>query len=450
MKQFNHNTSMSKVKNILFLVILVVIFIATSCDRNTEETPQDPNLVKNAILESMREWYYWNDQLPNVVNVNSYGSNDELLYNLMYLQLDRWSYLTTKKEFDNAFTGQNAGHGFGFGLNEDDELFVSFVYDGSPAGKDGWQRGWQILEINGKPVSTYSVDGGYNFNLGENVPGISNIFTFKLPDGSTTTRTNIKNAYQANSVLHKEIIEEGDKKIGYWVYNSFKATANVTPTKSLEVEETVNYFESENINELILDLRYNGGGSVDVAEQIMNALVPASANGKLMYTNAFNTDKENLNEAYNFEKPNNLDLEKLVVLTSRGSASSSELVINCLRPYMEVVLIGERTYGKPVGSFPLSSFNEALNQNNVELVPITFAIANASGEAEYYDGFPVDIPASDDPSINWGDLEDEKLSSALSYILYGNLNSNTRIKPTKYQWQMIDGFTGLQKEFPVY
>ncbi|GEO20585.1 S41 family peptidase [Cyclobacterium qasimii] len=441
---------MLKAKNTLLSVLLIVFFSTTSCERNTDESPQDPNLVKNAILESMQEWYYWNDKLPSVVNVNSYGSNDELLYNLMYVELDRWSYLTTKEDFDDAFTGQNIGHGFGFGLNEDDELFVSFVYDDSPAGKDGWQRGWQIIEVNGKPIATYRVDGGYNFNLGENVPGISNTFTFKLPDGSTTSRTNIKSDYQANSVLHKEIIEEGNKKIGYWVYNSFKATANLTPTKSLEVEETLNYFESENINELILDLRYNGGGSVDVAEQIMNALVPAEANGKLMYTNAFNTDKDELNEASNFEKLNNIDLTKLVVLTSRGSASSSELVINCLRPYMEVILIGETTYGKPVGSFPLSSFNQTLDQNNVELVPITFAIANASGEAEYYDGFPVDIEASDDPSVNWGDLEDDKLSSAISYILYGSLNSTSRLKPSKQQWQMIDGFTGLQKEFPVY
>ena len=117
---------------------------------------------------------------------------------------------------------------------------------------------------------------------------------------------------------------------------------------------------------------------------------------------------------------------------------------------MEVVLIGERTYGKPVGSFPLSSFNETLEQSDIELVPITFSIANASGEAEYYDGFPVDIPASDDPSINWGGLEDKKLSSALSYILYGNLNPNTRIRPREDRWQMIDNFSGLQQEFPVY
>lgn len=218
----------------------------------------------------------------------------------------------------------------------------------------------------------------------------------------------------------------------------------------MEVEETLQYFEEGNIDELIVDLRYNGGGSVDVAEQIMNALVPAAADGKLMYTNDFNPDKASLNDSYNFERTNNLSLDKLVVISSRGSASSSELLINCLKPYMEVTLVGEQTYGKPVGSFPLSSFNSVLDQNNVELVPITFAIANAAGEAAYYDRFPADILAADDPAINWGNLEDERLSAAISYLLYGNLSPSSRMTTLESNWQMIDGFTGLQKEFPVY
>ncbi|WP_339905344.1 S41 family peptidase, partial [uncultured Cyclobacterium sp.] len=433
---------MLRAKFILYYAVLTASIFVSSCNKNVEEAPQDPNLLKNAILETMQEWYYWNDQLPTVVNIDSYGSNEELLYNLMYLQYDRWSYLTTKDDFEKAFTGQNAGHGVGFGLNASNELFISFVYKESPAGQDGWKRGWQILEINGQPISSYKTNGGYNFDLGENRAGISNSFTFKLPDGSTTTRTSIKDNYQANSVLHKEIIEQRDKKIGYWVYNSFKATPNLSPTRSVEVEETLKYFEEGSINELIIDLRYNGGGSVDVAEQIMNALVPAAANGKLMYTNDFNPVKESLNDSYNFERTNNLTLDKLVVITSRGSASSSELLINCLKPYMEVTLVGEQTYGKPVGSFPLSSFNNVLDQNNVELVPITFAIANATGQAAYYDGFPADILAADDPSVNWGNQEDERLSAAISYLLYGSLGTTSRTKPFKSNWQMIDGFSG--------
>jgi C-terminal processing protease CtpA/Prc len=329
-------------------------------------------------------------------------------------------------------------------------LYVSFVYENAPAGLDGWERGWEIIEINGRPIASYRSANGYNFNLGENVPGVSNTFTFKLPDGSTTTRTNVKAEYQANSVLHREIKEIGASKVGYWVYNSFKVSPDVSPNRSLEVEETLAYFDDGGIDELILDLRYNGGGSVDVAEQILNALIPASEDGKLMYTNALNEDKANFNEVFQFSKTGNLELDRLIVITSRGSASASELLINCLDPYIEVVLVGESTYGKPVGSFPLSQFNEVLSQNQVELVPITFAIANAAGNAAYYQGFPVTIPSSDNPAFNWGDPKENNLASALTFIQYGDRSPTSRKQFQRNTWQMIDNFTGLQKEFPVY
>lgn len=187
-----------------------------------------------------------------------------------------------------------------------------------------------------------------------------------------------------------------------------------------------------------------------MAEQIMNALIPVADDGKLMYTNALNRDKSDLNESFQFNKTGSLDLSQLVVITSRGSASASELLINCLSPYMEVVLVGQRTYGKPVGSFPVSQFNQVLSQNDVELVPITFAIANAEGNAAYYDGFPVTIPSVDNPAFNWGDAREPNLASALTFIQYGANAVAARQKVDPNQWQMIDNFSGLAKEFPVY
>ncbi len=169
-----------------------------------------------------------------------------------------------------------------------------------------------------------------------------------------------------------------------------------------------------------------------------------------MYTNALNRDKSDLNETFQFTKTGSLNLNRLVVITSRGSASASELLINCLSPYMEVVLVGQKTYGKPVGSFPLSQFNQVLSQNEVELVPITFAIANAEGNAAYYDGFPVAIPSRDNPVFNWGDTRETNLASALTFIQYGSSAVNARQKVSEEQWQMIDNFSGLAKEFPVY
>src|SRR5690606_4242093 len=159
-------------------------------------------------------------------------------------------------------------------------------------------------------------------------------FKLRLPDGSTVERTISKEEYQSNSVLHQSVIVEENKKIGYWVYNSFKATPQVQPTRSVEVEESMAYFEENGISELIIDLRYNGGGSVAVAEQIMKYLVPADATVKLMYTNALIQNTDILNTEQHYKKTGNLSLEMLVFISTRGPSTSNELVINCLSPNM--------------------------------------------------------------------------------------------------------------------
>lgn len=436
-----------------FWLACLTLLVFASCDPKEEEPIINPNsdVVKDAIYDSMQEWYYWTRELPAKPNVSDFSSNEEFLDAIINKPLDRFSYITTQQAFDDAFVGRNAGHGFGFGFDEEERLFITFVFEEAPAGQDGWQRGWEVIEINGEPLSFYqTASGGYDFQLGTRDPGVTNSFTFMLPDGSTTTRTNVKAEYQSNSVLHQEIIELDQKKVGYWVYQSFKATAGVTPTKSNEVDQSMQFFQGENIDELIIDLRYNGGGSVAVAEQILNYLIPAANTGSLMYTYKFNFLRENNNRVRDFGKLGSLNLDQVIFITSRGSASASELVINSLAPYMNLTLVGDNTFGKPVGSNPVSSFNRILEQNDVELVPITFATVNADGNADFFDGFPADFTVGDSPQFNWGNRNDLRLASALQFIQNGNVSGRMANSYFKPKWEMIDAFKGLQQEFPAY
>lgn len=434
------------------LLILAVPFISCNPESDDVDPGRVENVVKNAIFESMKEFYYWEDKLPETFNAGSFSSNEEVLEALRYKELDRWSYLTTREAFNAQFTGQVTGaHGVGLGIDQDDNWFVTFVYRDGPAGKDGWQRGWQFLEINGKPLSEYrTANGGYNFKLGPNEVGVSNTFKFRLPDGTETTRTIIKDSFQTNSVLHQDVYDVGGKKVGHWVYQSFRATQGLSPTRSREVEDSFNYFMAENIDELVIDLRLNGGGSVAVTAQILNYLAPNSADGKVMYTDRHNSKRSNFNKTVNFSKTGSLRLNRLIVITSRGSASASELLINCLVPYMEVVLIGDDTYGKPVGSFPLSSFNRTLSANDVELVPITFATANADNRADFFDGFPANFKVGDDLTRNWDNPEEKRLKAALDFISNGSVTGRVLHDYYKPKWEMIDAFEGLLKEFPLY
>ncbi len=434
------------------LLLLLIIGLGSCREPENPGPGTVEDVVKTAIFDTMKEWYLWQSELPPTVDVTKYQSNEEFLDALRFKPLDRFSYITTPAARQASFVGQASGvHGFGFSLDEQENFFISFVYDDGPAGVDGWKRGWQVLEINSKPISSYKLENGsFNFQLGPNEVGVTNSFKFRLPDGTESVRTISKGQFQTNSVLHQKVIDQGGKKIGHWVYQSFKATAGLTPVHSKEVEDSFSFFQNQGINELIIDLRYNGGGSVAVTEQILNYLVPASTNGKLMYTFRYNDKKTSNNRPVNFRKVGGLNLNRLIVITSRGSASASELLINSLEPHMDVILIGDRTFGKPVGSSPMSSTNRNLINNDVELELITFATVNADGRADFYEGFPVDFEVGDNPARNWDDPEEARFKAALDYILNGSVNSRLKQGFYRPKWEMIDNFSGLEQEFPMF
>jgi hypothetical protein len=228
-------------------------------------------------------------------------------------------------------------------------------------------------------------------------------------------------------VLHKSVIASGGKKVGYIVFNQFFGSPSRT-----ELQNAFSYFTGEGINELVVDLRYNPGGSTDTQDLLANLIAPASASNKVMYKYVFNSslqkgnfplfkkktgaDNASFSEAnntQNFSITGSLNLSRVFFIVTGSSASASELLINNLKPFMDVKLIGDTTYGKPVGFFPVNVFDYAI-------YPISFKTVNSAGNADYYNGFAPDKVAPDGINKNWGDVTEPSLASALKYITTGS------------------------------
>ncbi|HVK96472.1 MAG TPA: S41 family peptidase, partial [Flavisolibacter sp.] len=246
-----------------------------------------------------------------------------------------------------------------------------------------------------------------------------------------------KSSFTSNAVLHRNVLNVGGKKVGYLVFNQFFGQ----PSRN-ELGQAFTQFQNENINELIVDLRYNPGGSVQTQDTLANLIAPLSANNQTMYQYIFNSTLQNNQHqllrkklgygnmfsasanTVKFQKAGNLNLSRVFFIVSKNSASASEMLINNLKPYMDVKVIGETTYGKPTGFFPIPVFE-------FDIYPTSFKTVNKSGNADYYNGFVPDRVTPDGVNKNWGDVEEPSLAAALRFISTGSFARMSRVQDTE-------------------
>ena len=233
-----------------------------------------------------------------------------------------------------------------------------------------------------------------------------------------------KVSLEKNPIFHTNIIDGSNGKSGYLMYNQF------TSTFDDELNEVFSNFKSNNIDNLILDLRYNSGGSVNSA-LLISSLITGQFTDQVFSTEQWNSEIQNywLNNDPEFlinrfmNNGNSLNLNRVFIITSRSSASASELVINCLKPYIDVIQIGTNTYGKYQASVTLYdspdfSLNGVNPSHTYALQPLVLKTLNSQGITDYYDGLSPDIVA-DESSSNLGvigDVNEPLLSIALSQI----------------------------------
>jgi len=383
----------------LFLTPIIVLALL-SCEK---EEDYEVNVNKE-LYSIMKEYYLWYNQMP-AVNPDDFSSPVELMDALRVNPPDKWSYVTTRTELEAYYNqGAYVGFGFGSGFNIYGELYLSFVFNNSPLYAQGINRGWQIISIDGQTPTPEN----YSSLIGPSEAGVSKTFVFKSPAGTTHEYTFTKAAISMNTVLMDTVYTFDAKKIGYFVLESFIST-----TKD-ELTSVFADFKSKGVSELIVDLRYNGGGQVSTSAYLANLIGGSVAFGNI-YTKSYHNDKlsrENSYITFNTEN-NSLQLNKVTFITTQGSASASELLINGLKPFLDVTLVGEKTHGKPVGMYTFTFNDPSIDW---AFVPICFTMRNANNEGDYYDGIPVNINAADDITLPFGDVNEASLNAALLNI----------------------------------
>jgi C-terminal processing protease CtpA/Prc len=468
-------------RNSFFLIATIFAISFTACKKGIDDVPVTPpapppttsvsqaDLLKDSVYLYSKEVYLWNDIIPPYQQFNprqysgatEFEAASNVMNGIRKLQpLDRFSFVTTRESSAGLQSGADVDFGFfikAASIDKTDPIdsvfwFVSYVYDKSTAGTAGVQRGWYISKINNTTL-TYSQSSASILNDVFFGNTTSASFEFVKPDGSRVTSNLSKSSFISNSVLHKSVIATGGKKVGYLVFNQFFGGPSRT-----ELNTAFSYFQSEGINELVVDLRYNPGGSTETQDDFANLIAPASANNQVMYKYIFNNNLQQGNfpllkrkpgfqnvsfspdiNMERFQKSGNVNLSRVFFIVTRSSASASELLINNLRPYMDVKLIGDTTYGKPVGFFPIDIFNYSI-------YPISFKTVNSAGNADFYKGFAPDKLSPDGVNKNWGDVTEPSLASALKYITTGNfrISANSDIELAR-QMRMQKQYEPLTK-----
>ncbi len=449
----------SKLLPIFYFGLFVILF-NSSCDHSDDDsTPFTDNNINDFVWKGLNSWYYWQESVPNLEDeigtspsyidlVNSYQDPNDFFYSLLndYPITDRFSWIVTDYEqLLSAFQGTTYSFGFGLGLARISEnsnevvAYVEYVIPNSQSAMEGFQRGDFFTQVGGVTLTTDNyVDLLYS-ETSISVELCNFINDEFVPNG--IQKTIYREVLTENPVLYKNVYDTPDGKVGYLVYNGFVSTFNQ------ELNEAFAYFQSENITGLILDLRYNGGGSVRTATYLASMIM--GANNEAVFAELqFNSKHEDSNTNYNFTSEytlydssgndignaaiNSVEVPSLVVLTSYSTASASELIINGLSAFMDVYRIGTTTRGKDVGSItlfdsPMDNFlsiEDANPNHKWAMQPITFKTFNANGISDYSDGFAPNIEINElqyiESFLPLGNTNETLLSAALAYYGAGH------------------------------
>ncbi len=457
-------------KRKFFISLLIVSVLFVSCFEDVDDNlePASTIDIQNFIYRGLNFFYVYkadtpelaNDAFANQSELNDFLNNydtPETLFEYLKSPQDRFSALYPDYTLiENALNGITLSNGMEFGLvyypDGSNNVFgyVRYVLPNTDAQTQGLVRGDYFTTIDGQQLN----ENNFNELLSSNSYTIG-LATF---NGSTFTPTgeNVllnKTQYNENPIYQTKTFDINGQKIGYVMYNGFIRDYDS------ELNNAFAQLKSEGVTSLVLDLRYNGGGSVETATDLAT-MITGQFNGQVFYKEFWNDDRQaeySENGLFdgsisNGTLTNSLNLSQVYILTTRRTASASELVINGLKPYINTIQVGDTTTGKFQASFllydapaPQFSRNEANINHTYVMLPLVFKTANVAGVTDYVDGLFPDITLQED-YFNLGQLGDENepfLATALFEIA-------GRPAPVKKAFKPLKEISGSKANSPLY
>lgn len=437
--------------SVLFSIFFTVSILLTACgkdDKDPDVTPEE-NKINTWIYTIMDEHYLWYSDMPAKKSLDFtkdpedffgalLSNEDGVMHNGSHMYFSYIKEKTTTKSIPE----ESPTYGFEFVIyNTDNNAYyaqILYVIPNSPADKAGLKRGDWITSIgeSEQKITDYSV-----LESGDAVR--FNVRNRKNNAWVQSRSVNVDAAVtmEINPFIKDTVIRTDGKTIGYLAYTHFASGPNNNADKAYDnqMKELFARFKTEQVDEFVLDLRYNGGGLVSSARLLTSLLVKSEAltpKAQVFCKMVYNDKKtRSSNTDLSFENSQdviagNLNLSRLYVLTGEMTASASEAVINTLIPYMpngksDIWLIGEKTIGKTVGS---NTFGENESYGWI-LHPIVVRIYNKDGKADYANGFAPDTEINEFVTTNslypLGDPDELLFAEAIRRITGNVLKSAT-------------------------
>ena len=386
--------------------------------------------INSWVDRNMRDYYLYSDQVP-VVDPGVFESPEALISALRFETLDPYSSVRNAQT-QLEFAEQGVTRAFGYSVIRDNDGLprISLVYRNGPFGRAGITRGDIIVSINGELWDDLTNERYFEL-IGTSENPLSTTWVFIDGDtGETKSIVAQLEEFQINTVLHAQLIThpEYSGNIGYLVFRSF-----IEPSAD-ELTSAFAFFKENGVTDLILDLRYNGGGRISIAQQLAGAIAGPATDDQLLVNYRYNDKYTAQNFSQSFaSEANALGLTRLVAITSGATASASELVINGLKPYIDVTTVGSRTEGKSFISAANVYCGKSLNAMEAQGV-------NANG-VSVAGGITADCFAADDVTRDFGvsnGVIEGMLRPAADYLVFGTCEAAPLTKQATFLKQAVE------------